>query len=75
MNKRSESQVLLYRAPDGRTRLEVRMQDETVWLTQTQMAELFQTTVANVNIHLGKEGHFPYSYESEACQRTAYSMQ
>jgi len=39
MNKKSESQVLLYRAPDGRTRLEVRMQDETVWLTQAQMAE------------------------------------
>lgn len=52
MNKKSESQVLLYRAPDGRTRLEVRLQDETVWLTQAQMAELFQTTVANVNIHL-----------------------
>ena len=41
MNKRSESQVLLYRAPDGRTRLEVRMQDKTVWLTQARMAELF----------------------------------
>jgi len=52
LSKKSESQVLLYRAPDGRTRLEVRMQDETVWLTQAQMAELFQTTVANVNIHL-----------------------
>lgn len=41
MNKKPESQVLLYQAPDGRTRLEVRMQDETVWLTQAQMAELF----------------------------------
>jgi hypothetical protein len=52
MNKKPESQLLLYQAPDGRTRLEVRMQGETVWLTQAQMAELFQTTVANVNIHL-----------------------
>jgi len=41
MKEKPQSQVLLYRAPDGRTRLEARMQDETVWLTQAQMAELF----------------------------------
>ncbi len=52
MNKKPQSQVLLYQAPDGRTRLEVRMQDETVWLTQAQMAELFQTTQQNVSLHI-----------------------
>ena len=52
MNNRLQSQVLLYQAPDGRTRLEVRMQDETVWLTQAQMAELFQTTQQNVSLHI-----------------------
>ena len=52
MNKKPQSQVLLYQAPDGRTRLEVRMQDETVWLTQAQMAELFQTTIPNVSMHI-----------------------
>jgi hypothetical protein len=44
-------QVLLYQAPDGRARLEGRMQDETVWLTQAQMAELFQTTQQNVSLY------------------------
>ena len=34
------------------TRLEVRVNDETVWLTQAQMAELFQTTPQNVTIHI-----------------------
>ena len=52
MKNRLQSQVLLYQAPDGRTRLEVRMQDETVWLTQAQMAELFQTTQQNVSLHI-----------------------
>ena len=37
-------EVLLYQTEDGSTRIDVRLQDETVWLTQAQMAELFQTT-------------------------------
>ncbi len=47
-----QSQILLYQTEDGRGRIEVRLQDETVWLSQKLMAELFQTTVANINIHL-----------------------
>ena len=44
--------VVLYRTEDAAARLEVRLQGGTVWLTQAQMAELFQTSVPNVNIHL-----------------------
>lgn len=46
------SELLLYTTPDRQTRIEVRLEDETVWLTQRQMAELFQTTVQNVNLHV-----------------------
>ena len=42
MSDEPKSQLLFYQASDGRTRLEVRMEGETVWLTQAQMAELFQ---------------------------------
>jgi hypothetical protein len=52
MSDEPNSQLLFYQAPDGRTRLEVRMQGETVWLTQAQMAELFQTTQQNVSLHI-----------------------
>ena len=38
---KSRSELILYQTEDGRTRLEVRLQEETVWLTQGQMAELF----------------------------------
>ena len=48
----SESDLILYRTEDGRSRVEVRLEDETVWLSQAAMAQLFETTVANINIHL-----------------------
>ena len=47
-----QSQLLLYRTEDGRTRIEVRLQDETVWMTQATMAELYQTTPQNITLHL-----------------------
>src|SRR6185295_17367022 len=52
MKNEPQSQVLLYQASDGATRLEVRMEDETVWLSQNQMAELFQTSIPNVSMHI-----------------------
>lgn len=46
------AEVLLYTTEDGASRLEVRVEGETVWLTQKQMAELFQKDVRTVNEHL-----------------------
>ena len=48
----STGDVLLYEAAEGRLRLEVRLQDETLWLTQNQLAELFQTTQQNISGHI-----------------------
>ena len=53
-----KGEIVLYQ-PDESIRLEVRIEDETVWLTQAQMAELFQTTKQNVSLHINnifKEG-------------------
>ena len=44
-------EIILYQ-PDETVRLEVRLEDDTVWLTQAQMAELFQTTKQNVSLHV-----------------------
>ena len=49
---RPASELILYQTDDNQTRIEVRLENETVWLTQKRMAELFQTTTANINIHL-----------------------
>ncbi len=48
----SKSQLLIYQSEDGRIRLDVRFEGETVWLTQQLMAELFQTTQQNISLHL-----------------------
>ena len=48
----NQSQILLYQTEDGRQHIEVQLQDGTVWLSQKLMAELFQTTPQNINIHL-----------------------
>lgn len=47
-----QSDFILYQTEDGRTRVQCRFENETVWLTQQQMAELFQTTKQNVGQHL-----------------------
>jgi hypothetical protein len=47
-----QGEIILYQ-PDETVRLEVRLEDDTVWLTQAQMAELFQTTRNNITLHVG----------------------
>lgn len=47
-----QSSFLLYQTEDGRTRIQCRFENEALWLTQAQIAELFQTTPQNVTLHL-----------------------
>ena len=51
-DKAPSTQILLYQTEDRRTRIEVRLENETVWLNQLQMAELFQTSKQNVSLHI-----------------------
>lgn len=55
----SDNQIIMYQTEDGLTKIEVTLEDETVWLNQAQMAELFQTTKQNISYHINncfKEG-------------------
>ena len=52
MEEQQNSQIILYTTEDQKSRIEVLLEGETVWLTQTQMAELFQTTKQNISLHL-----------------------
>ena len=45
-----ENKIVIYQTEDGQTQIDVRLENETVWLTQAQMVELFQTTKQNVSI-------------------------
>ena len=54
-----DNQIIIYQTEDGQTQIDVRMENETVWLTQAQMAELFEKTPQNITMHIGnayKEG-------------------
>ncbi len=50
--KENKSQLIWYQTEDGQTKLEVRLEGETLWLTQAAMAELFQTTPQNITLHV-----------------------
>ena len=45
-------EIIIYRTADGETRLEVRMESDSVWLTQAQMAELFQRERSGITKHI-----------------------
>ncbi len=48
----SNSELIIYQTEDGTTRIETRLEDETIWLTQASLAELFQVTPQNITMHL-----------------------
>jgi len=48
----NKGEVIIYQAEDGLTHIEVKMEDETVWLSQQQMAELYQTSRTNIVEHI-----------------------
>lgn len=45
-------EIILYQTEDGQTRIECRFENENIWLSQALMAELFQTTIPNINLHI-----------------------
>lgn len=48
----NRSELVIYQSEDGRIRLETRLQNETLWMTQSQMAELFGCSADNISLHL-----------------------
>ena len=48
----NNSEIIIYQTEDHRTKITVRMEDETVWLTQAQMVELFQSSKPNISEHI-----------------------
>jgi len=51
-NPNPTDQLLLYQTDDGQTKVEVRLENDSLWLTQAQMADLFQATPQNITLHL-----------------------
>ena len=70
-----ENQIVIYKTNDGQTAIEVRMENETVWLTQAQMAELFQKDRTVIGRHIRnvfREGELD---EKVVCAKFAHTTQ
>ena len=52
MKKEPQNQIIIYEGDDGNSRIEVRLDSETVWLTQAQLVELFNSSKANISEHI-----------------------
>lgn len=50
--EKNNGEIIIYRTEDGRTQLEVRLENENVWLSQQQMSKLFQTSRTNIVEHI-----------------------
>ena len=50
--KEVQSEIIIYQTEDGSTKIDVKFQDETVWLTQAQLCELYQTSKSNISEHI-----------------------
>ena len=67
-----QSEFVLYQTEDGRTRIQCRFENETIWLTQVQLGELFQTSVPNISLHL--KAIYSDDELTEAATIKSYSM-
>lgn len=47
-----ENEIIIYQTQDGQTKIDVRLENETVWLSQSQIVELFQSSKANISEHI-----------------------
>ena len=68
------NQIIIYQTEDGQTRVDVRMENDTVWLTQAQMAELFQKDRTVITRHINnvfKEGELN---REEVCAKIAHTV-
>ena len=48
----TDSEIIIYQVEDGKTKIDVKFEDETVWLTQAQLCELYQTSKSNISEHI-----------------------
>jgi hypothetical protein len=72
---RDTSDILIYQTENGQTKIETRLEDETVWLTQAQLAELFQKSRTTITEHISnifKEGEL---VEEVVCREFRHTTQ
>jgi len=75
MDMDNQSEILFYTADDGKTKLQVRLEDDTVWLSQKQISELFDKSRVTITEHIGNvftEGELE---ENSVCRNFRHTTQ
>ena len=75
--KNTEEQIVIYQTEDGKTAIDVRLENETVWLSQAQMANLFQKDQSVIARHISnvfKEGELDKNSNMQIMHRTTHSV-
>ena len=73
-NSMNKAEIIVYQTPDSKTNLEVRFEDETIWLTQAQIVKLFSSSKANVSEHI-KNIYQSQELEAKATVRNFRTVQ
>ena len=70
-----ENKIVIYQTEDGQTQIDVRLENETVWLTQAQMAELFQKDRTVITRHINNVFNEGELNREEVCAKFAHTTQ
>lgn len=68
------NQIIIYQTEDGQTQVDVRMENDTVWLTQAQMAELFKSSRTNIVEHIQHIYDEEELDEISTCRKLPYKL-
>ena len=68
-----ENKIVIYQTEDGQTQIDVRLENETVWLTQTQMAELFETDRTSIVRHINNIYRTDELERESTCAKIAHT--
>lgn len=71
----NNSELILYQTEDGQTKINVRLNDETVWLTQKQMAELFDKSRVTITEHIGNVFNEGELVENSVCRKIRHTAE
>ena len=72
-SKMEENKIVIYQTEDGQTQIDVRLENETVWLTQSQMAELFQKDRTVITRHINNVFNEGELEREEVCAKFAHT--
>ena len=70
----NNNNIVIYQTDDGTTKIDVKLEDETVWLSQQQMADLYDTTKQNISLHIKNIFDEEELDENSTCAKIAHMV-